>query len=79
MTDTEKVELAAGALADIAYATDMTLRLARKKADRIYRILRADELAEEAREIGETHCEICAPQEKRLQGYRCRKHTEEGR
>lgn len=50
MNDSEKLEIAIGALADIAFATDMTLERARKKAKRIYEELRADELAEEERE-----------------------------
>lgn len=50
MTTEEKLELAIGALADIALSRDMSLSTIRKKAKRIYEELRAEELAEEARE-----------------------------
>lgn len=46
LSDAEKLEIALGALADIACSDDMTLTLARKKALRIYRELRGAERAE---------------------------------
>ena len=47
MTTEEKLELAIGALADIAFSADMTIEIAKRKAERIYNSLREAELQAE--------------------------------